>query len=312
MSNSLRGEPFAPVFIVGCPRSGTTLLQRLLDAHSHVAIAPETHFIRRLWLDRSKRGDLNEDVVFEYLVGEVLALPEVLDMRLDRDAFRESARQIDRTYSALFALLLCQYAKGRHATVVGEKTPNHLLYMDILHGFFPAARFIHIVRDPRAVVNSWRTVPWSTGSIQGDTRVWARYIRTARSQGLPAGSVMTLTYEALISKPESTLRRICTFLQLPFEPGMLLFYEKASDTVDVTREPWKADTSRRLSDQAISGWRDTLSGDDVQTVERLAWREMLIFGYRPSMVRLLWVKAISILRTRWRGATRLLKKIDHS
>jgi len=293
----------APVFLVGCPRSGTTLLQRLLDAHPLVAVAPETHFIRRFWLSRDSRGDLANTVNFERVVAEIIAMPEFGDMRLDAGSFRLAARHVPRSYPALFNLLLRSFAQRRGAQVVGEKTPNHLLYMATLEKFFPNARFVHIIRDPRAVVSSWRTVPWSTGTIAGDTKVWRRYLHTAWAQPPRHGALHTIHYEALARDPEKELRGICQFLGLPFERAMLEFHRREPETLDLAREPWKRSASSPVHAHSIEQWQRTLTRTELAEIERLTWSEMRRLGYRPVTRR------TSLLI---RGGARALRKLTRS
>jgi hypothetical protein len=282
-------EAFTPVFIVGCPRSGTTLLQRLLDAHPEMAIAPETHFIRRFWLRRDDYGDLREDDRFGRLVDDVLSIPEAAGMHLDAEEFRAAAGRIERSYAALFALLLQCYRLQRGAAIVGEKTPNHLLYMRTLQDFFPRARFIHIIRDPRAVVNSWRNVPWSTGSVRGDAGVWRRYIRTAWKQRPRSGTLHAVRYESVVSAPEQALRGICRFLRLGFAETMLTFHEQGSSVLDLEREPWKRGAAMAVYERSADDWRDSLPARDIAEVERIAGVEMMWLGYPLSTMRQPWI-----------------------
>lgn len=272
----------APVFLVGCPRSGTTLLQRLLDAHPFVAVAPETHFIRRFWLPRTKYGALSDESCFGRLIDDIAAMPEFADMKLDPGRFNAAARRAERSVPALFDLLLCSFGERRGARIVGEKTPNHLLYMAILESFFPGARFVHIIRDPRAVVSSWRTVPWSTGTIGGDAGVWRRYMRTAWKQPPSRGKLHVMRYEALTRHPEQELRRVCDFLGIPFDPSMLSFHQREPETIDFAREPWKRGAALPIQARAHDDWRRRLSPDQVEEVEQLCWTEMVRLGYEPE------------------------------
>ena len=271
-----------PVFLVGCPRSGTTLLQRILDAHSAVAIAPETHFIRRFWLPRAKYGPLNDAKEMQRLIDDVVAMPEFAEMGIDAAAFRNSAAAGDSTHPAIFARLLAMFAERRGARVVGEKTPNHLIYMRTLESWFPGSRFIHIVRDPRAVVCSWRDVPWSTGRPVGDAMVWRRYLATARRRPpLGSGALATVRYEALILDTEATVRTLCRFLHIEFEPQMLSFHQSPTDTVNVAREPWKAASDRPIQETSIERWRSELSAETVARIEAAVWPEMKRWPYTP-------------------------------
>lgn len=279
-----------PIFLVGCPRSGTTLLQQMLDAHPTVAIAPETHFMRLFWLRRDHYGDLTEEANYYRLIENITALPEFSEMGLSNSDFSEAAWTIERTYPAIFRLLLEQFAEKRGAQVVGEKTPNHVLHIPTLQQFFPTARFIHLVRDPRAVVNSWQSVPWSTGSITGNAEMWRYYVSSGRRSAshlhIP---VYTLSYEQLVLAPEENLRSLCHFLDLEFTPAMLAYHQKAEHLVNVTREPWKANSVTPLNHTALNRWQRELSQSMVAEIEAVVWFEMKRFQYKAhtNLIQLL-------------------------
>ncbi|EKU97437.1 sulfotransferase domain protein [Leptolyngbya sp. PCC 7375] len=279
MENSKQMQTLNSIFLVGCPRSGTTLLQQMLDAHPDVAIAPETHFIRNFWLKREQYGDLAEDSNYQALLNAIADIPEFAEMELDLSTFQDAAQKLDRSYAVLFNLLLDQFRQDRNTQIVGEKTPNHLLYMQILQTFFPNARFIHIVRDPRAVVNSWKTVPWSTGSIAGDAEVWRRYMATARQSPPDNGAIFTLYYEQLISTSEDCLKKLCNFLELSFDASMLDYYTHQSKRVNVNREPWKGNAVRPVSSKSLTRWQRELSTAEIATIESVAGSEMCQLGY---------------------------------
>ena len=272
-----------PVFIVGCPRSGTTLLQRMLDAHPNVSIAPETFFIRRFWKHRAEHGDLQRDAAFERLLRDIMAMPEFEEMGLDADAFAAAARNTERLYAALFRLMLRQFAGQRGAQVVGEKTPNHVLYLSTLHGFFPEARFIHLVRDPRAVVNSWQSVPWSSGRAWRDAEIWVEYVAAGRAaQSLLGEALLVVHFEALVRAPSDELRRVCNHLAIDFDPAMLAFHERMPQAVDVAREPWKKNATQPIEPATADRWRTTLSPRHWAEVEAVAADEMRHWDYGPE------------------------------
>src|SRR6516165_11765180 len=72
------------VFIVGCPRSGTTLLQRLLDCHPQVAVTPETHWIPRWYEKKKGKGITPDGVVRRKLVRKLLAFPRFGKLGIDQ------------------------------------------------------------------------------------------------------------------------------------------------------------------------------------------------------------------------------------
>ena len=278
------GGGLAPVFVVGCPRSGTTLLQQLLSRHPDLVVAPETHFVRRFLLEADRYGDLHQDAAMHRLLDDVVAMPELVEMRVDPDLLRARCLAGPRSADAVFATLLRCFGEAWGAPVVGEKTPNHVLYLRRLEQVFPDARFVHIVRDPRAVVASWRHVPWSTGSVAGDTRVWRRYVAAARRQPPRHAPLHQLRYEDLVAEPERVVAGLVARLGLARHPtgvGADAPSERAG-LVDVAREPWKTGSDGPVRAEAADRWRSALSAAEVLTVERSAWRLMRAYGYAPD------------------------------
>jgi hypothetical protein len=273
----------APVFVVGCPRSGTTLVRQMLDAHPAVAIAPETHFMQYLWAHRAAYGDLNRKQNFERLIDDVTGLAGFEEMALDAARFRRAAWQGKRSFQALFALLLRQYAEQTGAERVGEKTPTHVRYLPALHRFFPKARFVHVLRDARAVAHSWRGVPWSSGRLWRNADVWREHVAAARRSASRLGEALhTVRFERLVHAPEAVLRRLCRFLVLEFAPAMLGFHRNDAGAPDTEREPWKARATKPVQPDAATRWRDELSAAMVAEIEGRAWREMQCWGYAPE------------------------------
>lgn len=272
-------SPMAPVFLVGCPRSGTTLLQRLLDAHSCFAIAPETAYLRRFWKERARFGDLARDESFRSLLDEIVALPEVAEMDLQAPALRAALERSPRTHRDLFATLLETFRVARGKPRVGEKTPNHLRWMRQLEEWFPGARFVHIVRDPRAVVASWKSVPWSNGSVAADAEVWRKYQAAARLEApSDPARIHVLRYERLIAEPAAETAAICAFLEVAFEPAMLVTTGTARG-VNAEREPWKRAALEAFDPASIDRWRGELTRAEIATIEAVVEPEMRRLGY---------------------------------
>ncbi len=270
----------SPVFVVGCPRSGTTLLQRMLDAHPEIAVAPETHFVRRFWKKREQYGDIKQEGAFRRLLQEVAGIPEFADMALSPTDFEIEALRRPRTYANILALLLEMFGRQNHARVVGEKTPNHFLYVPILRGFFPGARFIYIVRDPRAVVLSLKTVPWSTRSVTANAEKWRRYAKAEAVYRRTCGADLhTVRYETLVHDPEPCLRRICEFVGVTYSAEMVRFHERIPRTLDLDREPWKAGVRNPLDRAAAHRWREALSRAEIAEIEAITWNGMRRHGY---------------------------------
>lgn len=153
-------------FIVGVPRSGTTLLSAILNRHSSIAVTPETHFFRILFDDPIIRQAMLDD-----LASGLRQYFDRLDsIRRDKnEAWAPSVAEIisfcngDHRPENVFSALCRLLAKPKNDTLlILEKTPSHLLHTDAIRKFFPKASVIHVIRDGRDVASSLSHVYWST------------------------------------------------------------------------------------------------------------------------------------------------------
>ena len=159
------------VFIVGVSRSGTTLTRRILDRHSRIGIATENHYLGHLLAWEGARhyfrrlGDLHDDATVRRLV-DLIYSPEFqrrsrlrelspywrwLTERVPRADIEARLLASDRTERGIFEAFLRIYADRRGKAIMGEKTPAHLAYVETLLEWFPDARVVHCMRDPRAI-----------------------------------------------------------------------------------------------------------------------------------------------------------------
>jgi len=158
-----------------------------------------------------------------------------------------------------------------------------VLYLPTLLDFFPEARFIHLVRDPRAVVNSWQSVPWSSGRAWRDAEIWVEYVAAGRAaRSLLGAALVAIHFEDLVRAPEEQLRRVCAHLALDFDPAMLAFHERSPQAVNVEREPWKENATQPVDPATADRWRTTLSGRQWAEVEAVAAHEMQHWDYVPE------------------------------
>jgi len=201
-----------PVYVVGVPRSGTTLVEQILASHGSVAAAGE-------------RNDV--DGVVKRLVGDgprIAALPQ----RAAHLAPAHRRREGERLIAALAGVGAQQEETGELCAVV-DKQPLNYRYLGLLAELLPSARFLVCERDARDTAlscffqNFARGLHWAF-----DLEDLGRYLRLARrftehwADVLP-GRVLTLSYERLVRDPEPEVRRVLEFLELPWDPACLLF-----------------------------------------------------------------------------------------
>lgn len=259
------------VFVVGSARSGTTWLQRLLSQSPNVATGPETHlfssYLRTAW-ERWQRHQ-GSSIGLPRLISE----PEFIDWMRD-----------------LAELCLERLADARPtASIVVEKTPKHgERAADILR-LFPNAFFIHIIRDPRAVVPSLRAASrswgsaWAPGRIRDASRKWQKEVASAQAISALTDRYCEVRYEALHANGADEIMRLFGWR------GETLGREEAEAYVaacafEKTRpavaSEQGADNRPHRRGEADS-WRRELSGQDIAIIERLTRKQMAELGYEP-------------------------------
>ena len=235
-------------FVVGHHRGGTTLLQSMLNAHSALTIPPETQFFLEIWPRRQQWGDLRNskvrDRVLDFLGSRECS---IRDLKLSRQALA-AALAAESDYEDLFVTILSVWASERGKRRAGEKSPGHIHQVLEIAQSFPEARFLSMLRDPRAVVSSELTATWGARSVDQIARRWKRVAMRHREleQCLPRDRYLALHYEDLLSEPERVLREVCDFLGEPFEDSMLRYDEREEDERGFDpSETWKLKPWRR-------------------------------------------------------------------
>ena len=200
------------IFVGGAPRSGTTLLQNMLDSHPDIYGGPEFDRIPNI-------VDLRRKLQNSVRAGRI-------------DTFCTPA-QVDSALAQMVEKLLLPVADRNHRRLLSEKTPWNILGFPDLMEMFPAARFVHMIRDPRAVVSSMRQVSRRARKrsvrcpdFTRDMLLAVQYVKTCHAVAATAyrmapNRLFTLKYEDMIHHTEDTARKICAFLQIDFDGAML-------------------------------------------------------------------------------------------
>jgi hypothetical protein len=288
-------DPEPAPFIVGVGRSGTTLLRLMLDAHSELAIPPETHFVPELLERERECSDPTE------LVAAIVGSRTWGDFGLEPGALYEAvaaagARGAAGVTRAFYRL----YAGARGKPRWGDKTPGYVKRMRPISAALPEARFVHLIRDGRDVALSRRARGMGTDKPIADVaELWQRRIENARRQAKRLrGRYLELRYEDLVADPEPALRGVCELVELGYDPAMLSFHEAAGTRLaelgDLRDEggPGRPAAERRaahaLAAKAPSTartevWRTEMRPAEREEFEEVAGRLLADLGYHlPS------------------------------
>jgi hypothetical protein len=282
-------SPF--VFIVGCARSGTTLLERLVNAHSQIALTPEMHWIT----DYFRQG--------KWMGSEGRVQPEqVASMMQNQKRFQ----QFDFTpeefesllgsgesvpYLEFLNRLFALYGKKKRKPLVGNKTPAYVRRIATLHNLWPEAKFVHIIRDGRDVclsVLNWyhadrtagRYSTWAEDRVSTTALWWKRKVRLGRqgTKALPPERYYEIPYDNLVNRPAEECAKLCEFLGVPFEEKMLRFHEgrtRNKPGLDA-KKAWLPVTP------GLRDWRSQMSPEDVERFEAAAGDLLEELGYRRA------------------------------
>lgn len=275
------GTSDRPIFIVGCPRSGTTLLQVMLHSHRRIAIPPETRFLIALYQQRAGFGDLAiEDNRRELATFMIKRGSKFRDLGLDG---RQVTREIVNgppTIGSAAGIVYRAYARRFDKERWGDKRPGYFSYIPELLSMFPDAQLIHLVRDGRDCVASLKRMPWWEHDSVTSMCVWAQAVDYSRRAGRQVGPqrYIELQYERLVADPEPELRRLCSFLKEDFDPGMLAPHLVAGSAVP-ERKGWHSRTRGAVDTTAIGGWREQLEEWEISLMEQVCGRQLRRYGY---------------------------------
>jgi len=268
-------------FIVGRGRSGSTLLVRMLDAHPSIAVAEESLFIMSL-AARYSRGPWDEHRVRRF-ARDIWYEERMRRWGLQPDALEESLVRTARgaTFAGLCAGVYAASAEIRGkgaAQLLGDKNPHYALFVPELAQLFPRARFIHLVRDYRDNILSYRDVRFDLFSVGGLAYRWRRYNEAilAVAQHQPE-RFLRVRFEDLVAEPESSLRRICAFLEVPFITDLLRFHERSA-RVEL---PWHQHASRSPDPVRTARWRHAMTARQRAVADRLCQPLGEALGYPP-------------------------------
>jgi len=280
-----------PVFVGGCPRSGTTLLRTMLNAHPVLALPRETHFVLESYRRRAMFGDLRDEDNRTQLARWIVTRKRTQFDRLElsRDRAIAALSTAPPTVGSVIGTALKLFAERFDKPRWGDKRPRYVQELPALLDMFPDAQFVAIVRDPRAVLASMKKLgwldSWYDGTVAGGVDRWLHAVRAGR-QGLRRyrdDQLLEIRYEDLVDDPAGVLSHMCTFLGLSHDglDAMLQFHRGDTDIPTPQRSKYHPKLMQPVTDASLQSWNSVLTLEEVAFIEQTTSREMAHYGYEP-------------------------------
>ena len=274
-------QPF--IFIIGCPRSGTTLLRAMLASHSEIAVPPESYFILPALRHKPANGEFGS-IDRRAILDAVLAQKSFKKWRLNADDLLPIVEDDSiKTAAATVAAVYAVFAEAQGKKIAIDKTPHHTEHVDRLSSAYPSSLFIHLVRDGRDVIPSLEAMPWFRLKYRDAALYWRDRALSGRGALGIVGSARyhEVRYEDLLLDPQRELSRLCGFLGFDFEPEMLTYHERAEDVISGMGSIGSHQNIRRAP-APTRDWRTDYDKRTLALFEAFAGDALAVFGYEPG------------------------------
>jgi hypothetical protein len=276
-------------FIFGRPRSGTTLLTQLFNAHPNIRIAPEFPVMLFLY-QRFKKVKTWDEVTIRSFVEHVfdyskLSLRRVENLKLDKEfIIGELLKYKDNGSIRLFLKCINYYAysvydKGE-TLWIGDKNPIYSIYTRRLRKILPEAKFICIIRDYRDNFISIKKLVEKEVPVEAPVLIlqvarWRYFTRMfLKCKRRFPDKYFILCYEDLVTGQESTFRLLCDFLGIPYDPSVFEFYKKKDEALKIysntVLEKFHENLLKPVNTGRMNTWQDKLTARQVRMADQIA------------------------------------------
>lgn len=282
----------APIFIVGTPRSGTTLIAKILGRHSRIHMPAENHFFEDIYARRTEFGDLTDPACVKQVQNRLFTLYGRYNHEDEQRRFdelledEENRRQLNAGFSdyrTLFKTFMQLQMEHAEKERWGNNTPKDLFHINEILSFFPDAKIIICVRDVRDFLSSYKN-RWKTTTIAHQSRLKKLYHPVVTSflwkanvkriaivkKRVAKNNCMVCKYEDLVENPERIVKKICNFLGEKFQPEMLMIttHNSSDNTVKTG-----------IFTSSVGKWRGELDRGEAYTAQWINKRELTELGY---------------------------------
>jgi hypothetical protein len=298
-------------FIMGRPRSGTTLLSTLFDAHPNVKIPPEFPIMLPLYQEFRKVKVWDEQMIRSFVAfifqHNVFIHRTLENLKIDREAFTAELMTL-KNRGTIQDFLKKVNEQGfsvfpkQEILMVGDKNPVYSIYTERFLKIFPDARFICIIRDYRDNFVSMRKLsdlkleaPILTLQVYRWRYVAKLFLRCRKRY---PERFRIIRYEDLVTNKSEVIADLCNFIGIPFDPSVFDFYKKKEETERTYNNPLVERFHGSLMNPVNTGrmetWKKELTPDQIRMADVVAGRYGRIFHYNETgngFSPLLWLRS---------------------
>lgn len=248
------------IFLLGAPRSGTTILQSLLAAHPEVISFPESKFFHYLLYDKFA-GKLPSRM--EAFFKDEIKRPEFLEN------FDDS--QTIETKTAWFVGILDGLATEQNKSIWLEKTPEHMYFIEDIERLLPDAKFIHILRNGMDTIASMYEATrnfshlWGAGwDLNHCIGRWEHAMLTSHKYVKKSNHIF-IRYEDVLDNKTKILGEICNFMGIDYDGEMLLHYKEKAANLSLNL-PWHKGIERDIESNKVHKYKGILNSYEIRYV----------------------------------------------
>ena len=284
-----------PVFILGNPRSGTSLFRIMLNAHPEIVAPPECGFAQ-WWLPKYSNWteeDLKSDRLYRFLE-DLFDSTKIETWLLKKENVKNLIiSKKPQTYGDLVSCVYLSYGKSQEEIkIICDKNNYYINYLDELPKIWPQAKFIHLIRDGRDVACSYKDLqnldtkskyrPNLPTSIEVIAEEWVNNNNVIHNlNNKYPNRYFILKFEDLILNPTQILQDVCGFLDLKFSDQMLIYY-KSQDNNKLEPEEtmdWKRKTREKPDVHRVNRYKNVLSREEIKIFNSIASANLKFYGY---------------------------------
>jgi hypothetical protein len=269
-------------FILGNPRSGTTLIRVMLNSHSKIGVPPECGMIQ-WWYNKYKNWAKDNSISERDFINDIYSSKKIEDWNISKKDIAEVFKSNPKSYSHVFNLLYRNYTgKG----IIGDKNNYYIHHLQEINEIYPNTKYIHLVRDGRDIACSYlkintldkrlKYLPKVSNSITEIANEWSTTIKKIDAF-MEDKNALVVKYEDLLVEPKKILTEVCDFLGQCFETKMLEYFNNINEPKSTLN--WKEKIIEPIDRTNFNKFKNILTKEQIKVFNGIAYDMLKKYKY---------------------------------